>query len=100
MRKELLIRLFKQSKCKSLIIAINICVVIVHCSGEDLVQLDLGMTIKSENSEQLEQNKHGDIRKKEVKMPLFSFASVSAATDNFSDANKLGEGGFGPVYKV
>ncbi|KAL0001039.1 hypothetical protein SO802_014820 [Lithocarpus litseifolius] len=67
--------------------------------GEDLVQLDLGMTIKSENSEQLEKNKRGDIRKKEVKMPLFSFASVSAATDNFSDANKLGEGGFGPVYK-
>jgi len=23
-----------------------------------------------------------------------------AATNNFSDANKLGEGGFGPVYKV
>ena len=51
-------------------------VVIVHCSDEDLVQLDLGMTIKSENSEQLEENKNGDIRKKEVKMPLFSFASV------------------------
>ena len=33
-------------------------------------------------------------------MPLFSLKSVSAATDNFSDANKLGEGGFGPVYKV
>nr|XP_023879892.1 G-type lectin S-receptor-like serine/threonine-protein kinase At4g03230 isoform X2 [Quercus suber] len=67
--------------------------------GEDLVQLDLGMTIKSENSELLEENKRGGIRKKEVKMPLFSFTSVSAATDNFSDANKLGEGGFGPVYK-
>ncbi|KAK9989548.1 hypothetical protein SO802_029787 [Lithocarpus litseifolius] len=67
--------------------------------AEDLVQLDLGMTIKSENSEMLKENKRGDIRKKEVKMPFFSFTSVSAATDNFSDANKLGEGGFGPVYK-
>ncbi|RVX16141.1 G-type lectin S-receptor-like serine/threonine-protein kinase [Vitis vinifera] len=28
-----------------------------------------------------------------------SFASVSAATNNFSIENKLGEGGFGPVYK-
>ena len=60
----------------------------------------MGTTIKSENLEQLEENKRGDIRKKEVKMPLFNFASVSAATDNFSDANKLGEGGFGPVYKA
>lgn len=30
----------------------------------------------------------------------YDFSAISAATDNFSDANKLGEGGFGPVYKV
>ncbi|XP_026434897.1 putative receptor-like protein kinase At4g00960 isoform X1 [Papaver somniferum] len=29
----------------------------------------------------------------------FNFGVVSAATDNFSEANKLGEGGFGSVYK-
>ncbi|URE09342.1 S-locus lectin protein kinase family protein [Musa troglodytarum] len=29
----------------------------------------------------------------------FSFKSVSAATDHFSDSNKLGEGGFGRVYR-
>ncbi|KAM5588589.1 hypothetical protein ABKV19_006847 [Rosa sericea] len=28
-----------------------------------------------------------------------SFASIRAATSNFSESNKLGEGGFGPVYK-
>jgi hypothetical protein len=38
--------------------------------------------------------------KKNAELPLFSYESVSAATDNFSAANKLGEGGFGPVYKV
>ncbi|KAG9454360.1 hypothetical protein H6P81_007264 [Aristolochia fimbriata] len=32
-------------------------------------------------------------------LPLLTFASVVAATDNFSVANKLGQGGFGPVYK-
>ncbi|OMO64948.1 hypothetical protein COLO4_31693 [Corchorus olitorius] len=32
-------------------------------------------------------------------MHHFSLASIQAATDNFSDSNKLGEGGFGPVYK-
>ncbi|GKC33334.1 G-type lectin S-receptor-like serine/threonine-protein kinase, partial [Tanacetum coccineum] len=30
---------------------------------------------------------------------LFSFASIMAATDDFSLENKLGQGGFGPVYK-
>nr|KAJ0199291.1 hypothetical protein LSAT_V11C600326110 [Lactuca sativa] len=30
---------------------------------------------------------------------LFSIASIMAATDDFSVENKLGQGGFGPVYK-
>ncbi|XP_052620321.1 G-type lectin S-receptor-like serine/threonine-protein kinase SRK [Lactuca sativa] len=30
---------------------------------------------------------------------LFSFASIMAATNDFSFQNKLGQGGFGPVYK-
>ncbi|KAK8648738.1 hypothetical protein V6N13_129481 [Hibiscus sabdariffa] len=29
----------------------------------------------------------------------FSYAELKAATEDFSPANKLGEGGFGPVYK-
>ncbi|XP_027361433.1 G-type lectin S-receptor-like serine/threonine-protein kinase B120 [Abrus precatorius] len=32
--------------------------------------------------------------------PLFNFSCISIATDNFSEENKLGQGGFGPVYKV
>ncbi|KAK1260159.1 Receptor-like serine/threonine-protein kinase SD1-7 [Acorus gramineus] len=31
-------------------------------------------------------------------VPLFNFSAVRAATNNFSTSNKLGEGGFGPVY--
>ncbi|RXH86042.1 hypothetical protein DVH24_017095 [Malus domestica] len=31
---------------------------------------------------------------------IYRFDSVSIATNNFSITNKLGEGGFGPVYKV
>ncbi|XP_058071210.1 G-type lectin S-receptor-like serine/threonine-protein kinase B120 [Magnolia sinica] len=32
-------------------------------------------------------------------LPLFGLDHVRVATDNFCGANKLGEGGFGPVYK-
>ena len=30
----------------------------------------------------------------------FDFCTVRAATNNFSEENKLGQGGFGSVYKV
>lgn len=33
-------------------------------------------------------------------LPMYSFKAIAAATNNFSDENKLGQGGFGPVYKV
>ncbi|KAG5234847.1 G-type lectin S-receptor serine/threonine-protein kinase [Salix suchowensis] len=32
-------------------------------------------------------------------LPMFNFNYVASATDNFSEENKLGEGGFGLVYK-
>lgn len=33
-------------------------------------------------------------------LPFFTFSSIAKATNNFSEENKLGQGGFGPVYKV
>ncbi|XP_030510047.1 receptor-like serine/threonine-protein kinase SD1-8 isoform X5 [Cannabis sativa] len=32
-------------------------------------------------------------------LQVLSYSTVKAATDNFSNQNKLGEGGYGPVYK-
>ncbi|XP_059660717.1 G-type lectin S-receptor-like serine/threonine-protein kinase At1g11410 isoform X2 [Cornus florida] len=32
-------------------------------------------------------------------LPFFDLSTIVAATDNFSSANKLGQGGFGTVYK-
>ncbi|KAJ0101680.1 hypothetical protein Patl1_04495 [Pistacia atlantica] len=39
-------------------------------------------------------------RKGEIEVPLFDLATIAAATNNFSKANLIGEGGFGPVYKA
>ncbi|VVA35441.1 Hypothetical predicted protein [Prunus dulcis] len=36
----------------------------------------------------------------DLELPLFSLPTIVTATDNFSFTRKLGEGGFGPVYKV
>jgi hypothetical protein len=33
-------------------------------------------------------------------LPFFSLHEIVKATNHFSIDNKLGEGGFGPVYKV
>lgn len=33
-------------------------------------------------------------------LKIFDFQTIAAAANNFSTTNKLGEGGFGPVYKV
>ncbi|PON52993.1 Mitogen-activated protein kinase kinase kinase [Parasponia andersonii] len=35
----------------------------------------------------------------DLELPLFNFSIISIATDYFSLNNKLGEGGFGPVYR-
>lgn len=36
----------------------------------------------------------------DIELPLFSFSTIATATGSFSNKNILGEGGFGPVYKV
>lgn len=37
---------------------------------------------------------------KELELPQFDLSVIVKATNDFSMENKLGEGGFGPVYKV
>lgn len=37
---------------------------------------------------------------KHIDVPFYNLDLILLATDNFSDSNKLGQGGFGPVYKV
>nr|XP_023901411.1 G-type lectin S-receptor-like serine/threonine-protein kinase At4g03230 [Quercus suber] len=44
----------------------------------------------------------GDFREEgetDIDLPFFDLESILVATDSFSNANKLGQGGYGPVYK-
>jgi hypothetical protein len=50
---------------------------------------------KTTRSEEKEEDTHEDFE-----LPIFDQATILRATNNFSFDNKLGEGGFGPVYKV
>ncbi|XP_040385849.1 cysteine-rich receptor-like protein kinase 15 [Oryza brachyantha] len=39
------------------------------------------------------------VSESDERFSLFKFSKIKSATGNFSEQNKLGEGGFGPVYK-
>jgi len=53
---------------------------------------------KMENDVILDQNTEGQTE--DLELPLFDLSTVTDATNNFSGHNKLGEGGFGPVFRV
>ncbi|XP_049414782.1 receptor-like serine/threonine-protein kinase SD1-8 [Solanum stenotomum] len=52
---------------------------------------------KAEGEAKVLMNENSD---EAIDVPYFHLETILAATDNFSNANKLGQGGFGPVYKV
>ncbi|PWA47542.1 receptor kinase 3 [Artemisia annua] len=47
-----------------------------------------------------ERHTYQETKMDKLELPSFDFTTLSMATNNFSDANKLGHGGFGSVYKV
>ncbi|XP_050388126.1 G-type lectin S-receptor-like serine/threonine-protein kinase B120 [Argentina anserina] len=64
-------------------------------TSQDHRLLELGH--QTTGIEEIYRLKIGKRRGQEFKM--YSFSEIVAATDEFSFASKLGEGGFGPVYK-
>ena len=41
-----------------------------------------------------------DESRRKPDLPVFDISTILAATNNFSPDKRLGQGGFGPVYKV
>uniref|UniRef100_A0A6N2MF11 Receptor-like serine/threonine-protein kinase n=1 Tax=Salix viminalis TaxID=40686 RepID=A0A6N2MF11_SALVM len=65
--------------------------------GHDIMLFDFDTNPGSTNNESSSVDNRKKRWSKNMELPLFSYESVSVATGQFSD--KLGEGGFGPVYK-
>jgi hypothetical protein len=68
-------------------------------SSNNILLFDFDMELDAIN-EEMNTNNNMKKKEKDFELPLFSYESVSTATNNFSAVNKLGEGGYGPVYKV
>lgn len=56
----------------------------------------LNLTTSNESS--VIKDLEDDLKGHDIK--VFNYTSVLTATMNFSPENKLGQGGYGPVYKV
>lgn len=57
--------------------------------------------VRSRNSSKTEQAlKLWRIEESSSELTLYDFTELAAATADFSDENRLGKGGFGPVYKA
>jgi hypothetical protein len=56
---------------------------------------------KIEKPEVYNNNVIGELSQEKLQeLLLYSFEKLATATNNFNLSNKLGQGGFGPVYKV
>ena len=60
-------------------------------SQQNSAMLDISQSIRFDD--EVEDGKSHELK-------VYSLDRIKAATSNFSDSNKLGEGGFGPVYMV
>ncbi|KAK2987955.1 hypothetical protein RJ640_011218 [Escallonia rubra] len=78
----------------TIVVGLLLCIICISCRklarkellGNPVLHLLDSRQFKEEDTEGIE-------------VPFFDFESILAATENFSQANKLGQGGYGPVYK-
>ncbi|GER53365.1 S-locus lectin protein kinase family protein [Striga asiatica] len=71
-------------------------------SGIGLLCLCLALFVWKRKKKTRKLRKEGGLEEsteKEFELPIYDLSIVAKSTDDFSNSNKLGEGGFGPVYK-
>ncbi|KAK3199338.1 hypothetical protein Dsin_022753 [Dipteronia sinensis] len=85
-------------------------IIIVTCVVSAMGLLLLGLIIfmckrklriqgKTNNSRDINDNSE-ESKNDDMELLIYDLNTIANATDNFADKNKLGEGGFGPVFKV
>ncbi|XP_065629357.1 G-type lectin S-receptor-like serine/threonine-protein kinase At4g27290 [Quercus suber] len=72
-------------------------------NGQDTYMQDVYIRMPASEQEKLENNvmidQNIEGQSEDMEVTFFTLATIATATDNFSSNNKLGEGGFGLVYK-
>ena len=66
--------------------------------GREILLLNIGEAHKKFRSENMLGDNLNQLKVQEL--PLFDFEKLMNATNNFHQSNKLGQGGFVPVYRV
>ncbi|XP_057986156.1 probable LRR receptor-like serine/threonine-protein kinase At1g53420 isoform X2 [Hevea brasiliensis] len=72
--------------------------IVIGVTGSFLILLALGILWHRRYSK-AKSKRQKDHEGLEIQTTSFTLKQIKAATNNFENANKIGEGGFGPVYK-
>ncbi|CAH8326243.1 unnamed protein product [Eruca vesicaria subsp. sativa] len=77
----------------------NTDVLIFFCLNGTIDQVTSQASIMSEVVISSKRHTLEDINTEDLELPLMDFEAIAIATNNFSNTNELGKGGFGIVYK-
>ncbi|RVW94738.1 G-type lectin S-receptor-like serine/threonine-protein kinase [Vitis vinifera] len=85
----------------------HVIIISISTTGIVLLSLVLTLYVLKKRKQQLKRKEYMDHNSRDennegqayLELPLFDLDTLLNATNNFSSYNKLGEGGFGPVYK-
>ncbi|KAL9444280.1 hypothetical protein AB3S75_017461 [Citrus x aurantiifolia] len=77
----------------------KIVVIVISSAALLAVVLIAGYLIRKRRRNIAEKTENSQIQNIDLELPLFELATIVSATNNFSINKKLGQGGFGHVYK-